>query len=299
MPEGPAGEAEGTGVGDPLDRAARAACRRLRLAAPEALRRGSNALYASGDVVLRVGVPDAIAASAAGLSTLLAAHGIGVPRVVDVSRDAESGVAVMVVERLGHDGSIDWEAVGRQVRRVHSLDPSHVAEVHPLPSCSGFAHWRFRERFDEVSSLLGDSERRALGSAVDGLADWASAAEGAPQVVCHGDVHPGNVIAAGGRSVLLDWDMICAAPPAWDHSALLTWETRWGGEPGTYAAFASGYGADLRGEPLAGLLATGRLLAATLMRVRAGRTDVSAAEEARRRLRYWTGDPHAPQWRAV
>jgi hypothetical protein len=41
-----------------------------------------------------------------------------------------------------------------------------------------------------------------------------------------------------------------------------------------------------------------RNVVATLMRVRAGRTDPAAAAEAQRRLRYWRGDTDAPQWTA-
>jgi hypothetical protein len=41
-----------------------------------------------------------------------------------------------------------------------------------------------------------------------------------------------------------------------------------------------------------------RNVAATLMRVRAGRHDPAVRQEAERRLRYWRGDPDAPQWRA-
>ena len=67
----------------------------------------------------------------------------------------------------------------------------------------------------------------------------------APQVVCHGDVHPGNVLMSADGPVVIDWDMVCAAPAAWDHSALLTWEERWGGTPGLYASFAAGYGLDI------------------------------------------------------
>jgi len=47
------------------------------------------------------------------------------------------------------------------------------------------------------------------------------------------------------------------------------------------------------------MLAELRLLIATLMRVRAGRTDAAAAREADRRLRYWNGDIDAPQWQPM
>jgi thiamine kinase-like enzyme len=119
-------------------------------------------------------------------------------------------------------------------------------------------------------------------------------------VVCHGDVHPGNVIQGADGPVLLDWDLRCLAPRGWDHGPLLQWSERWtdrwGGGPHAYDEFAAGYGASLRDDWMTQALAAMRMVIATLMRVRAGRTDVVAAAEAERRLRYWRGDPDAPRW---
>jgi hypothetical protein len=97
--------------------------------------------------------------------------------------------------------------------------------------------------------------------------------------------------------VILDWDSLCLAPAAWDHAPLLTWEDRWGGQAGTYEAFADGYGTNLSASPVAQLLARVRLLAPTLNKIVQGAADPERAAEARRRMRYWRGDPIAPQWR--
>jgi hypothetical protein len=78
----------------------------------------------------------------------------------------------------------------------------------------------------------------------------------------------------------------------------MTWTERWGGAPGVYEAFAAGYGVSLHADRLGESLATLRLVAATLMRVRAGTTDPSAATEAAQRLRYWRAEPDAPRWNA-
>jgi Ser/Thr protein kinase RdoA (MazF antagonist) len=117
-------------------------------------------------------------------------------------------------------------------------------------------------------------------------------------LVCHGDVHPGNVMQSIDGPVLLDWDLLCAAPAAWDHAPLMTWTGRWGGEPGIYEAFAAGYGRSFRGDAVAEAISELRLVAATLMRVRAGRSDPAAAREAALRLRYWRGEQAAPMWHA-
>ena len=65
-----------------------------------------------------------------------------------------------------------------------------------------------------------------------------------------------------------------------------------------YPAFAEGYGRSLADDPLTATIASLRNVAATLMRVRAGITDEAARVEAERRLRFWRGDPDAPQWSA-
>jgi Ser/Thr protein kinase RdoA (MazF antagonist) len=118
-------------------------------------------------------------------------------------------------------------------------------------------------------------------------------------VLCHGDVHPGNVMQTDAGPVLLDWDLMCTGPAAWDHAPMMSWSERWGGRPGEYEAFAAGYGRSLRGDAVAESLAELRLVAATLMRVRAGRNDAAAAEEAERRLQWWRGEPDAPPWQAM
>ncbi len=92
---------------------------------------------------------------------------------------------------------------------------------------------------------------------------------------------------------------MCLAPAAWDHSALLTWASRWGGPPQWYGEFAAGYGRSMEQDPVAVSLAELRLVAATLMRLRAGRHDPAAMPEAQRRLEYWRGDPAASMWTAV
>jgi Ser/Thr protein kinase RdoA (MazF antagonist) len=120
----------------------------------------------------------------------------------------------------------------------------------------------------------------------------------AGQVVCHGDVHPGNVLMTADGPVLLDWDLLCWAPAAWDHAPLLRWADRWGGSAGGYDAYAAGYGTSFRGDPTAEAFGELRLVAATLMRVAAAIVDPAEGEEAERRLRYWRGDPDAPSWAA-
>jgi thiamine kinase-like enzyme len=115
-------------------------------------------------------------------------------------------------------------------------------------------------------------------------------------VVCHGDVHPQNVLMRGDDVMIIDWDAICLGPPAWDHAALMTWADRWGGAARSYPDFARGYGADLRDSPLAQELAAVRLLAPTINMIINGESNPACAIEAKARMRYWLGDPAAPTW---
>ncbi len=142
------------------------------------------------------------------------------------------------------------------------------------------------------------SSRASIESAIERNLPVLNDQRGVDTVVCHGDVHPGNVIQSEQGPVLLDWDLACRGPAAWDHAPLMTWTDRWGGEAAVYERFAEGYGSSIRGDRLAEAIAELRLVAATLMRVRAGRTNAAAASEARSRLRFWRGERDAPQWNA-
>jgi hypothetical protein len=282
----------------PVEQLARRAARTWSLPEPELLRVGMNALFAAGDdVVLRIGRPTADPMAALWLADHLTAHGVRVPRFVGHEPLGDGPLAVYAVAREHVIGSTDWAAVGAMVRRVHDLDAGVIGARYPMPQCWSFPWWDFDALMTDVAPVLDDAARAGIDRAIARHAGWQQGA-GDP-VVLHGDVHPGNVVQAADGPVLLDWDLVCSGPAAWDHGPLMTWTERWGGEPGVYERFAEGYGASLRGDPVAEAVAELRLVAATLMRVRAGRTDRAAAAEAERRLRWWRGDRDAPTWRAA
>jgi Phosphotransferase enzyme family len=284
---------------EPALAAAAVAARRWGLREPEVLRHGMNLICAAGDdVVLRVSTPTVPAEQGWWLGEFLTSAGIRVPKPMRPDVVRHNGCSVVAVERIHGHGDIDWTEVGAMVARLHSLDVAGVDGRYPTPWCGMFPWWSLRALAAQVDDLLDDAARIGIHRTLANLDDWEPAARAAPPVLCHGDVHPGNVLTGVHGPVLLDWDLLCVAPPAWDHAALLTWTERWGGEPGVYEAFADGYGWSGRGDPLAERLALGRLLAATLMRLRAGRSDEAAATEAQRRLAYWRGDVDAAPWTA-
>lgn len=266
----------------------------------ELLRVGMNALFAvpGEPAVVRVGHATAPAAAAHRLVARLAGAGIPTPAPIDGWAADVGGFAVTGWDRVRTTRqAVRWEAVGEAVRAVHGLVPTIVPTDYPLPSPVSFPWWKFPALLDDVGGELDPAARAGIEAAVERAEGWAAAVSCDP-VVCHGDVHPGNVLASARGPLLMDWDLVCTAGPAWDHAALITWADRWGGDPGLYARFAAGYGRSFVDDALARSLGELRNVAATLMRVRAGRTDAAAAAEAEQRLRFWRGDHGAPPWRA-
>ncbi len=277
-------------------RAATTAAAHWRMEAPELLRVGMNAIFVCGPDVLRVSEPTAPAEVSLDLARFWLANEVSVaaPARDDVVRSG--GLSVTAWERIIDESiPIDWSAVGALVRRVHATDLSSLPPSLPLPSPTSFPWWNFDALLERAAPALDDAAREGLAATIDRHAQWTEFSE---LVLCHGDVHPGNVLMRHDGPVLLDWDLLCEAPPAWDHGPMLTWAQRWGGRPGEYEAFASGYGRSLDGEPEAMAIAELRLVAATLMRVAASITNPAAKPEAERRLRYWRGEVDAPSWTA-
>ena len=255
-----------------------------------------NGIFAAGDdVLLRVSTPTAPPQQAIRLAAVLARSGLRVPAYVRDEPFITDDHAVFAVARVVECGSVDWAAVGAMVAALHRLDRDAVGG-YPLPFCGDFPWWNFEAMMADVGPDLDTGARRGLDAAVVRSLPALHDQRSHLLPVCHGDVHPGNVIQSVDGPVLLDWDLLCRGPAAWDHAPLMTWTQRWGGKPSIYEAFADGYGMSMRGDPVAEAIAELRLVAATLMRVRAARSNAAAAAEAEARLRYWRGEPDAPQW---
>lgn len=261
---------------------------------PVFVRTGMNSVYSAGDeVMIRVGPPVHAVERELAWFALLGRIGVRAPEVVrEPIRAADGGDVAVAIRRIVPEGVVDWREVGSMVRRVHAIEPG---DVPGLPFCGEFAHWQIDALLEQTRSLIDPPALAGLLAALDRWDGWDDRLADHP-VVCHGDLHPGNVLPTRDGPVLLDWDLRCLAPVAWDHGPLMTWEHRWDGEPGTYAAFAEGYGRDLRGDWMGECMAELRNVVATLLRVRAGATDPAAKDEAERRLRFWRGEEHAPRW---
>jgi Ser/Thr protein kinase RdoA (MazF antagonist) len=276
--------------------AARTAAEHWGLGGPVLLRHGMNAIFASGDVVLRVATPSVPAGASIELAELLAREGIRVPapRRTDVVVDGPMSVTAW--ERVREsDAPIDWVEVGAMVHQVHALDHRQLPSSIPVPSPSVLPWWDFDALVERAGDALDGAALDGLTAAVDRHRGWDRFSD---TVLCHGDLHPGNVMMSPEGPVLLDWDLLCRAPAGWDHGPLMTLHDRWGGDADVYPAFADGYGRSFLHVPSALAFAELRLVAATLMRVIAGLSSPEARPEAERRLRFWRGEADAPTWAA-
>jgi Ser/Thr protein kinase RdoA (MazF antagonist) len=282
-------------------RAARAAAVAWGLAEPRHVRTGMSSLWVVDDeVVLRVTTDVERAERAHWLGGELLRRGVRVPKSLGSSVFRHDEWVVARVEHVHATGSVDWAEVGSMVRRVHQISPADLAARIELPWCGAFPHWNLDRHFADICGGIDAEARAGMRACLHRWDGWRHVLVEAPSVLCHGDLHPGNVIAGPNGAVLIDWDMICVGPVAWDHAPLMRWEDRWsdrwGGGAGTYDAFAAGYGRSLCGDWVGEALAEIRLLVATLMRVRLAATNPDTRPELERRLQWWRGDPDAPKW---
>ncbi len=274
------------------------AAKQWKLPAPVTIRQGMNAIFQCGDTVLRVATPNASAQASLDLAETLADQEIGVLRSRRAAPIEVNGFEVTAwpfVEAV--PAPIDWVAVGAIVRRVHDVAASSLPAQLPQPSPTDFPWWDHATMLAEVGSRLDARAEAGIRAAIERHRGWDEFVGSDRVVVCHGDVHPGNVIMGVDGPVLIDWDLLCLAPRGWDHAALMTWTARWGGDPNVYESFVDGYGWSARDDRHAEAFAELRLVAATLMRWKVALVDPAARLEAERRLAYWRGDADAPAWR--
>lgn len=281
---------------DAASRAARRAAAQWGLSEPQLLRASMNAIYEADDVVLRVSAPTVDASASLDLLGHLARVDVRVPVAARDEVVRLDGLSVTGWQRIEPAAApIDWHGVGAMVRTVHGLDPAELPGSVPLPRPASFPWWDFDTLLERVGGVVDESARVGLVATIERHRDWRGF-DGA--VVCHGDVHPGNVMMTADGPVLIDWDLLCWAPPGWDHGPMATWASRWGGDPDDYEAFTAGYGRSLAHDEATLAFAELRLVAATLLRLATALRDPAAMPEAQRRLAYWRGDPDAPMWTA-
>ena len=144
------------------------------------------------------------------------------------SPDDGLGVAFTVMDRApggpalsGLDGLYP-AAVPRLLREIPDLLATSMARLHALdPGLVRAELERLREVPVTVEGLLAALVRFADTFGRTDLADagrWLAAhpPEPSPDVICHGDLHPFNLLADGDRVTVLDWSTALLAPRAHD-----------------------------------------------------------------------------------
>ena len=144
------------------------------------------------------------------------------------SPDDGLGVAFMVMDRApggpalsGLDG-LSPAAVPRLLREIPDLLATSMARLHALdPGLVRAELERLREVPVTVEGLLAALVRFADTFGRTDLADagrWLAAHPPgpSPDVICHGDLHPFNLLADGDRVTVLDWSTALLAPRAHD-----------------------------------------------------------------------------------
>lgn len=268
-----------------------------RSAEPELVRTGANHVYIADDLVVRVSRSEVDVGQHVTVGRFLIDNGIPVPE--PIGSGELNGAKYTVWEYIKPDSSavVDFAQFGGGIRALHELDLADLATE--LPWCDGPDWLNIDQGLAEARSanVVSDEDIDLLESHSERLRTWGDRCRLADRhVLCHGDVHPQNVIMRDGRATLIDWDTICIGPPQWDHAALLTWADRWGGRPTDYLDFAQGYGEAFDGDNLAMELAEVRLLAPTVNMIVKGANNDQCAREARLRMRFWRNDPKAPHW---
>ena len=139
------------------------------------------------------------------------------------------GRAFMIMDRAaggpaisGLDGGLTPSAVPQLLRRVPGLLATSMARLHALdPDLVRGELEQVRGVPVTVDGLLaaaaryaGEFGRTDLVDAARWLADHPPGP--APDVICHGDLHPFNLLADGDRVTVLDWSTALLAPRAHD-----------------------------------------------------------------------------------
>jgi aminoglycoside phosphotransferase (APT) family kinase protein len=270
----------------------------LGLGPIELIRSGQNHVFASSKAVIRVSPLSVNADFQVALARQLLEAGVPVAKPVADAIYHEAA-KITIWERVRPTGEpIDFRRFGAAIAKLHTLDVNQLSSPKPLP-LFGQASWLQVEA--NLASLAGTcvlstDDLSILAAACDQVRGWDTKRDPDSFVVCHGDVHPQNVLMSHGEIVIIDWDTLCLGPPGWDHAALMTWSSRWGGDASDYEAFADGYGRDFSSQDSAQLQSQVRLLAPTINLASRASREPLLANELERRMQYWRGNNNPPVW---
>ena len=169
-------------------------------------------VFARGDdeavKLLRPGIPEIVGEREASVAALVDGAGVGAPRFGGTTRiDGRLG---LVYERLEGPSMLERLVsnplgIDRLARRFAEL---HAA-MHDADG-SGLLDQKteLRRMIDRAGDHLPDASRVAALARLDALP--------AGHAICHGDMHPGNVLMTSSGPVVIDWMTSSCGSPAGD-----------------------------------------------------------------------------------
>ena len=169
-------------------------------------------VFARGDdeavKLLRPGIPETVGEREASVAALVDGAGVGAPRFGGTTRiDGRLG---LVYERLDGPSMLDRFSRNPLVidRLAREFAELHVA-MHDADG-SGLLDQKteMRRMIDGAGDRLPDGARVAALARLDALP--------AGRTICHGDMHPGNVLMTSSGPVVIDWMTSSCGSPAGD-----------------------------------------------------------------------------------
>jgi len=164
------------------------------------------------------------------VQTAVAAAGFPTPSVrASGGPDCGLGRAFMVMDKAagrpllsGLDGGVTPVVVYRLARQIPDLLAGSMARLHALDpdlvrgdlDRDGSRPVTELAMIALLARMAAEFCRPDLVAAARWLADHPPAP--APDVICHGDLHPFNLLADGDRVTLLDWSAALIAPRGYD-----------------------------------------------------------------------------------
>lgn len=170
--------------------------------------------WAPGQVVklFKEGFPPQLSRHDARMSRAVFAAGLPAPEVFgEVTIDGRFGIVLGRLDgptllELTRSGGVTFAEAGAIIAQL-------VLSVHrmpPPPEAVDLRRW-----MDSAFKLSGDIVPDHIASGILALIDHLQQLD---DVLCHGDIHPNNVIMTADGPRLIDWTFSVRAPAAFDHA---------------------------------------------------------------------------------
>jgi spectinomycin phosphotransferase len=109
-----------------------------------------------------------------------------------------------------------WRRLGETLRSVHRVDPGPFTGI-PRPDRDVTPYdvlpaWDRRLQDDPELAYFWRRYRPATAAMLEQMRALQQQSRPGTTVLCHGDLHPGNILLTGDRIHLIDWDDVLLAP---------------------------------------------------------------------------------------